>query len=75
MAGIADVAKKAATTPAIVKAVFEAAAELAKSENVIVKGFGTFKTTKRAARAGRNPQTGVEIQIAAKEVLTFKASK
>lgn len=42
---------------------------------VTLVGFGTFKQTTRAARKGRNPQTGVEIQIPAKTGLTFKASK
>ena len=38
-------------------------------------GFGTFKVTDRAARTGRNPKTGEEIQIAASKVPTFKAGK
>jgi nucleoid DNA-binding protein len=37
------------------------------------EGFGTFSISKRSARTGRNPQTGKEIQIAAKNVVTFKA--
>jgi nucleoid DNA-binding protein len=37
------------------------------------KGFGTFSISKRSARTGRNPQTGKEIQIAAKNVVKFKA--
>jgi DNA-binding protein HU-beta len=36
-------------------------------------GFGTFSVSERAARKGRNPQTGKEIQIAAKKVVKFKA--
>lgn len=43
--------------------------------NVTLVGFGTFKQTTRAARKGRNPQTGAEIQIAESTSLTFKASK
>ena len=56
---------------------FEAAvtAELSKGGEVALIGFGTFKVTDRAARAGRNPQTGAEIQIAASKVPTFKAGK
>lgn len=38
-------------------------------------GFGTFKVSARAARKGRNPQTGAEIQIAAANVPSFKAGK
>ena len=37
------------------------------------EGFGTFSISKRSARTGRNPQTGKEIQIAAKKVVAFKA--
>ena len=37
------------------------------------EGFGTFSISKRSARTGRNPQTGTEIQIAAKNVVKFKA--
>jgi len=48
---------------------------LAKGEDVVLVGFGTFKVTDRAARTGRNPQTGAEIQIAASKVPTFKAGK
>lgn len=46
---------------------------LKKGENVILIGFGTFKIAKRAARTGRNPQTGKAIKIAAKKVAKFKA--
>ncbi len=46
---------------------------LKKGENVILVGFGTFKVAKRAARTGRNPQTGKVIKIAAKKVAKFKA--
>ena len=40
---------------------------------VTLVGFGTFSVSKRAARTGRNPQTGKEIKIAAKKVVKFKA--
>lgn len=46
---------------------------LKKGERVALVGFGTFSITKRAARKGRNPQTGKEIKIAAKKVVKFKA--
>ena len=47
--------------------------ELAKGNNVSVAGFGTFKISKRAARTGRNPQTGATIKIAASKSVGFKA--
>ena len=46
---------------------------LKKGEKVTLVGFGTFSVAKRAARNGRNPQTGKEIKIAAKRVAKFKA--
>lgn len=46
---------------------------LKKGDKVSLVGFGTFSVTKRAARAGRNPQTGKAIQIKAKKVAKFKA--
>lgn len=49
--------------------------ELANGGEVALVGFGTYKVNKRAARKGRNPQTGAEIQIAAAKVPSFKAGK
>jgi len=49
--------------------------ELASGGDVALVGFGTYKVNDRAARVGRNPQTGAEIQIAAAKVPTFKAGK
>ena len=46
---------------------------LKKGEKLILVGFGTFSVNQRAARTGRNPRTGMEIQIAAKNVVKFKA--
>lgn len=48
---------------------------LANGEQVGVVGFGTFLVRDRAARVGRNPQTGAEIQIAAATVPAFKPGK
>ncbi|GAB5490932.1 MAG: HU family DNA-binding protein [Phototrophicaceae bacterium] len=48
---------------------------LKKGDKVSLVGFGTFSTSERAARKGRNPQTGAEIQIAARTVPKFKAGK
>ena len=42
---------------------------------MVLVGFGTFSVRDRAARTGRNPQTGQEIQIAAAKVPAFKAGK
>ena len=49
--------------------------ELAGGGEVALVGFGTFKVNDRAARTGRNPQTGATIQIAAAKVPAFKAGK
>jgi len=48
---------------------------VAKGKKVTLVGFGTFEARKRAARVGRNPQTGKEIKIAAKTVPAFSAGK
>ncbi|MFJ8242579.1 HU family DNA-binding protein [Bacillus tropicus] len=48
---------------------------LANGEKVQLIGFGTFEVRERAARTGRNPQTGEEMQIAAAKVPAFKAGK
>lgn len=48
---------------------------LKKGDQVVIPGFGSFSTRQRAARKGRNPQTGKEIDIKASTVVTFKAGK
>lgn len=48
---------------------------LKSGKKLILVGFGTFSVSKRAARTGRNPQTGAKIKIKAKKVARFKASK
>lgn len=66
---------KAAAGRAI-DAMIEAVTEtLEKDESVTLVGFGTFSVRDRAARIGRNPQTGAEIQIAASKLPAFKAGK
>ncbi len=66
--------KKDAT--AAVDAVFSSIqASLAKGEKVQLIGFGNFEVRQRAARKGRNPQTGQEIQIPASKVPAFKPGK
>ena len=49
--------------------------ELKKGEKVQLVGFGTFEVAKRAAREGRNPQTGKAMKIAASKAPKFKAGK
>ena len=46
-----------------------------KDDKITLVGFGSFEAKTRAARTGRNPQTGEEIQIAAGKVPSFKAGK
>jgi len=48
---------------------------LKKGDRVTLVGFGTFSVTQRAARTGRNPQTGASLKIKAKKVPKFKAGK
>lgn len=49
--------------------------ELSKGEKVILIGFGTFEVTERAARTGKNPQTGEKLEIAACKAPKFKPGK
>lgn len=48
---------------------------LSKGDDVALVGFGTFSVRERAARTGRNPQTGKEIKIAAAKVPAFRPGK
>ena len=59
----------------LVETIFEVIKEaLVKGEKVKFSGFGNFIVREKNARKGRNPQTGEEIQLAARRVLTFKPS-
>lgn len=49
--------------------------ELKKDQKVQLVGFGTFEVSSRAARTGKNPQTGKEIEIPASKAPKFKAGK
>lgn len=77
---IANVAEKSELTKkdaekavnAVVASIEEA---LSQGDKVQLVGFGTFEIRERAARKGRNPQTGEEINIAAAKVPVFKAGK
>jgi len=60
------------TVDAITSAITES---LARGEKVTLVGFGSFKMMRRRSRRGRNPQTGQEIQIPAKDVPKFQAGK
>ena len=74
IASKANISKKDAE--ASVKAFTEVVAEeLKKGEKIALVGFGTFEVSQRAARTGRNPQTGKEIKIPASKAPKFKAGK
>ncbi len=70
----ADISKAAAAR-ALDSVMSAVTSELASGNDVALVGFGTFKVSARAARKGRNPQTGAEIQIAASNAPGFKAGK
>ena len=73
VAEAAGVSKK--DTKAVVDALLETVkGEVKKDAEIRLIGFGTFKKAQRAARKGRNPQTGEVIDIAASESLAFKSS-
>ncbi len=62
-------------TDAINAVLNEIEKQLKAGNDVVLTGFGTFSVSKRAARMGRNPQTGAAIKIGAKKVPKFKAGK
>jgi len=60
----------------IVESVFDIMKdELAKGDKVKISGVGNFIVKDKNSRRGRNPQTGAEIEISARRVLTFKSSQ
>ena len=70
----ADISKAAAGR--VIDAITDSVtAALKAGDSVTLIGFGTFKVTKRAARTGRNPQTGKELKIAASKSGKFSAGK
>jgi DNA-binding protein HU-beta len=74
VAEAAELSKKDATKA--VDAVFDTIQDsLAKGDKVQLIGFGNFEVRERAARKGRNPQTGEEIEISASKVPAFKPGK
>lgn len=74
IASAADISKAAASRAldAVTSNIAEA---LKRGEDVALIGFGTFVVSARAARKGRNPQTGAPIQIAASKSVRFKVGK
>ena len=74
IAATADISKAAAARA--LDAVIDSVTDTLKSGGkVSLVGFGTFEVKERAARVGRNPKTGEEINIAASRVPSFKAGK
>lgn len=74
VAEAAELSKKDATKA--VEAVFQSIQDtLSSGDKVSLIGFGNFEVRERAARKGRNPQTGEEIDIAASKVPAFKPGK
>ena len=74
VAGDVDVSK--AVAQKMVESVLGSiGAALGSGESVSLIGFGTFSVNERAARTGRNPQTGKEIAIPAKNIVKFKPGK
>ena len=77
---VKEVSKKAKVSQKSAADVLAAALEtiektVAKGKKVTLVGFGTFEPRKRAARVGRNPQTGAVLKIASKTVPAFSAGK
>ena len=77
---VQEISKKASVTQKEAAEVLGAWIEtiqktVAKGKKVTLVGFGTFEARKRAARTGRNPQTGATLKIAAKTVPAFSAGK
>jgi DNA-binding protein HU-beta len=74
MADSADISKAAAgrALDGMVEAIVNS---MKQGEQVSLVGFGTFTVRERAAREGRNPQTGATIQIKASKIPSFKAGK
>ena len=60
----------------VVESVFDIIKDsLAQGDKVKISGFGNFSIKEKKSRRGRNPQTGSEIEISARKVLTFKSSQ
>ena len=75
VAGNADISKD--TAKAVVDSLLDAVVSSLRNKNgkITLTGFGTFSTTQRKARMGRNPRTGDAVKISAHRVIRFKPSK
>ena len=77
---VKEIAKKSKVSQKAVASILAATLDtiektVKKGNKVTLVGFGTFEARKRAARTGRNPQTGTTLKIAAKKVPAFSAGK
>ena len=77
---VKEISKKAKVSQKATSDILSATLEtiqktVSKGKKVTLVGFGTFEARKRAARTGRNPQTGAALKIAAKTVPAFSAGK
>ena len=77
---VKEVSKKSKVSQKVAADILSATLEtiqktVSKGKKVTLVGFGTFEARKRAARTGRNPQTGATLKIAAKTVPAFSAGK
>ncbi|MCU0902418.1 MAG: HU family DNA-binding protein [Tabrizicola sp.] len=76
---IKNVAHRLDTTEAAaakaVEAVLDGIGMWAKEKKLILRGFGTFEVKHKAARTARNVRTGLPVEVAARDVLAFKAAK
>jgi integration host factor subunit alpha len=66
---------RAESASLVERVLFHMCAALADGENVKISGFGTFILRDKGERVGRNPKTGVEVPIAPRRVMTFRASQ
>ena len=60
----------------IVEAIFDSIVRaLRNGDKIEIRGYGSFRTRQRQPRVGRNPKTGIEVPIAPRRVMTFRASQ
>ena len=73
---VAEIIGTRSKSQKVVDTIFASITEALKNQDSVqIVGFGSFKVSRRAARKGRNPQTGAEIQIAARNVPKFVPGK
>ncbi len=66
---------RAESASVVERVLYHMCAELSHGKNVKISGFGTFVLRDKGERIGRNPKTGVEVPIAPRRVMTFRASQ